>query len=160
MADGFEGDGRCFIEPQLWHGYTVGVATQRYMVFGALYVIDDCVDTPNPRGGIVWDIGRCTQSSGLSDSSYNVHDRQVFSLKRKGGDDHLYLTVSRYDPHVICGPEAMDPSLQSSCQQIIDTMPASENPVLFGPRDDPRTFIGLPYTIVSGKQLPICTLGL
>ena len=54
---GHIGDGRCIIEPQLWHGYTVGVASQHDIVFGGLYVIDDCVDKRESQGGLVWDIG-------------------------------------------------------------------------------------------------------
>ena len=47
----------------------------------------------------------------------------------------------------------MDPSLQSSCQRILDTMPATENPMVFGAREDPRSFIGLPYSLRSGTQV-------
>ena len=48
----------------------------------------------------------------------------------------------------------MSPSLQSSCANIVDTMPYDSYMHYFGPGDDPEVTFKLPLTLTSGTFSP------
>lgn len=63
----------------------------------------------------------------------------------------LKVGVHDYEPRVQC-TGAVAPSLLSSCQNIIDTMPADKRFTTWGPQDDPIAHMKLPLTYYSRKS--------
>ena len=55
-----------------------------------------------------------------------------------------------YKPEVECRG---DFPTWSSCLNVVGEMPASTEPLLFGPEEDPNAQVLLPHFIESGKQL-------
>ena len=68
-----------------------------------------------------------------------------------GGDNNLVVSVQIYEPQVQCSG-AVSPSLLSSCQNIIDTMPADKSFTTWGPQNDPLAHMELPLTLYSRKS--------
>ena len=64
----------------------------------------------------------------------------------------LYSTVSSYTPQVFC-TRPIFVSIQSSCQNILNTMPVSQEEFTFGPQSNPSARVKLPLTIRSCEWL-------
>ena len=65
-----------------------------------------------------------------------------------GGDNNLAVAILKYEPQVQCSG-TVAPSLLSSCQNIVDIMPASTDFTTWGPQDDPLAAVKLPLTFYS-----------
>ncbi|KAL8734994.1 MAG: hypothetical protein Q9166_001119 [cf. Caloplaca sp. 2 TL-2023] len=68
-----------------------------------------------------------------------------------GQNKALALRVVSYKPEVTCGPEGSGPPWVS-CRHIIDKMPANNKRQIFGPKDDARTTIPLPWRYTTVRQ--------
>lgn len=117
-------DGRCIIEPQIVPGEFSARASLQEVAFAARFIVDSCVTARPSQGGTVQHIG---------------------------GDDNLNIVVLKYEPQVQCSG-TVSPSLLSSCQNIVDIMPASKDFTTWGPQDDPLAVIKLPLTYYSVDQ--------
>lgn len=117
-------DGRCIIEPRIVPGEFSARASLREVAFAAGYVIDHCVTASPSQGGTVRDIG---------------------------GDHNLGVVVWKYEPQVQCSG-TVSPSLLSSCQSLVNIMPASRDFTTWGPEGDPLAVVKLPITYYSVDQ--------
>ncbi|MCJ1458206.1 hypothetical protein MMC28_008577 [Mycoblastus sanguinarius] len=124
-------DGRCVIDTLPGQGDSGFLSPQR-LSFGVLYVIDECVAGAISRGG-------------------QVHDM--------GGDNRIWATVQSYAPRLGCGAPSMSPLVQESCQDILDTMPASAILIRFGLAGDPLASVTTPYTFMSQDRRCRMTIG-
>lgn len=75
----------------------------------------------------------------------------VINADSPGGDKNLMVAVMNYEPRVQCSG-TVAPSLLSSCQNIVDTMPVSRSFTTWGPEDDPLAVVKLPLTYFSRKS--------
>ncbi|KAF6217736.1 hypothetical protein HO133_006563 [Letharia lupina] len=117
-------DGKCAIEPTLEPDKELARASAEDVAVAAFVVVRNCAAKQGGKGGIAKDIG---------------------------GDDNLRIVVSKYDPaHVRCYGKMRRPQVQVSCQGILDSMRTSNENVYFGPRGDPLTNVGLPFSLFSG----------
>ncbi|CAF9927191.1 hypothetical protein IMSHALPRED_007149 [Imshaugia aleurites] len=113
--------GLCIIEPRVKNGKSSARASLQEVESAAAYIIDECVNGEPSQGG---------------------------ELHNIGGDNNLNIIVEKYEPQVQCSG-AVSPSLLSSCQNIVDTMPASRDFTTWGPPDDPLAVVKLPLTYYS-----------
>ncbi|KAL8687726.1 MAG: hypothetical protein Q9224_005065, partial [Gallowayella concinna] len=71
-----------------------------------------------------------------------------------GQNQDLAIRVMAAKPNTTCGPEGSGPPW-AACRDIIDRMPANNKRQVFGPRDDPRTTVPLPWRYTARER---CTI--
>ncbi|KAL8820711.1 MAG: hypothetical protein Q9223_001134 [Gallowayella weberi] len=71
-----------------------------------------------------------------------------------GRNQALAIRVMSSKPNTTCGPEDSAPPWES-CRDIIDSMPANNKRQVFGPRDDPRTTVPLPWRYTARQRCRI-----
>lgn len=73
----------------------------------------------------------------------------VTEITFSGGDNDLSVAVLKYEPKQVQCSGTVSPSLLSSCQNIVNTMPASMDFTTWGPENDPLAVMKLPLTYHS-----------
>ena len=68
-----------------------------------------------------------------------------------GQNKALALRLMPYRPTVTCGPDGSGPPWRS-CRDIVDNMPANNEKQVFGPREDTRTTVPLPWRYTTTRQ--------
>ena len=68
-----------------------------------------------------------------------------------GSHKGLAVRVIPYRPSVTCGPPDTGPPW-TTCRDILDNMPTSGNPQVFGPKNDPSTTVALPWSYTTGSR--------
>ena len=68
-----------------------------------------------------------------------------------GQNKALALRLVPYRPTVICGPDNSGPPWLS-CRDIVDRMPANNKKQIFGPKEDARTTVVLPWKYTTTRQ--------
>ena len=114
-------NGLCAIEPRLGIRRSSARASLQEVASAARYGINRCVNTLPSRGGTVGDIG---------------------------GDNGLVIIIMKLSLHTQCSG-TVAPSLLSSCQNLLDVMPASLDYETWGPPDDPLAGVKLPLSYYS-----------
>lgn len=71
-----------------------------------------------------------------------------------GGDNNLSVIVKRYEGPTECSG-TVPPSLLSSCQNIVDTMPVSTYFTTWGPAHDPLAVMKLPLAYYSRESFRV-----
>ena len=82
-------------------------------------------------------------------------DPMIDRQRSSGGDNNLSIIVAKYEPQVQCSG-AVPASLLASCQNIVDTMPASRDFTTWGPESDPLAVVKLPLTYYSRESIHSC----
>ena len=118
-------DGLCAIDITSKAGIISDVATAAMIAHNALYVLTVCVKGSRNQGGVAVNIG---------------------------DDEGLIVKIVPYRPNVRCSDEAMRSTLDA-CQQVLDVMPGSNNPYVFGKAGSPGVTVSLPRVFVSGASV-------
>lgn len=118
-------DGRCVIEPCLAPDAEAARASYEEVAVASFVLVRNCAGKEGGSGGVARDIG---------------------------GDNNLRVTLSKYDPgHLRCYSKMREPDARASCQEVLDSMPAGDGDVRFGPRSDGSVGVVLPYLLVSSE---------
>ena len=68
-----------------------------------------------------------------------------------GQNKALAMRIMPYRPTVKCGPDGSGPPWVS-CRDIVDVMPANDKAQVFGPKEDKRTTVPLPWKYTTTRQ--------
>lgn len=86
----------------------------------------------------------CYGSSSIPMLTFRVYE---------GGDHNLAVIMGGYQPtsEIRCGGRIS--LLTTSCEDVLEDMPATTENEVFGPATDPTSQVLLPHIVQSGKQL-------
>ncbi|KAI4127650.1 MAG: hypothetical protein LQ338_003098 [Usnochroma carphineum] len=94
----------------------------------------------------------------LNDAALLVYQICLSGTPNEGGlatglgvNRGLALRVVPYRPSVTCGPDGSGPPWKT-CRGILDAMPANNKRQVFGPKDDDRTTVALPWSFTTGLR--------
>ena len=64
----------------------------------------------------------------------------------------MRIVVEKYNTqNVRCYGRMVAPNVESSCQELLNTMPVDTKEIFFGPRSDPLVDVVLPYLLLSSQ---------
>ena len=118
-------DGLCAIDITSKAGIVSDVANAAMIAQNAFYILDVCVKGSQHEGGIAVNIG---------------------------DDEGLDVKIVPYNPSVRCSDNPTGPPLDAS-RQVLDLMPASNDPHIFGRSGSPGVMVSLPRTFAAGASI-------
>ena len=118
-------DGKCFVEPLLQARHLSGIVSQHTLAAAGIVLAQRCAGGRPSTGGIA---------------------------RRLGGDNHIAVVLSKYEPAVQCyGQVSRTPLFKRTCQDLLDRMDVSEDEKRFGRATDPKGVdVVLPLTLKAG----------
>ena len=135
-------DGTCIVSPVISPGKHSAIGTSEEFASGAAEILLDCVGfNPHHVGGSARNL-----SKSVRGPPWIVH-----KLTKLGGDESLNAIIFGYNPsNVLCGSSIPGPSIESSCYNILETMPYDVTPRVFGTAGR-GVDVALPKTFTSRK---------
>ena len=118
-------DGLCAIDITSKAGIASDVANAAMIAQNALYILAICVNGNQHEGGIAVNIG---------------------------DDEGLLVKIVPYNPSVRCSDNPTGPPLDAS-RQVLDLMPASNDPHVFGRAGSQGVAVSLPRTFAAGASI-------
>ena len=174
-------DGECAIELVLESSAKIARASAENIAFASFVLARNCVAKEPSSGGIARHIGAqfmsfvfphpvslCpnfprsslivvpfyTKTNGekVPTTSNTTLTCAPWLRENPGGDNNLRIVVEKYKTqNVRCYGRMPAPNVQSSCQQILNTMPVDTKEIFFGPKSDPLVDVVLPYLLLSSQ---------
>ena len=140
--------GICYVQPVLVGDHKTGKASIDMIRRAAAAIIVRCATDTTSQGGIATNIGKC-EARVVESKSFTVSRTDaILCLAPAGGDNNIAVTLGTYQQSVSCQGSLVS---WQQCREILYSMPAGKEPMVFGPRSDPTVTRSLPIRINSGS---------